>query len=54
MKYAQERYPDLAALQEARAAQFRADKKEEKRQQIAREKKEMHERREAAELQSYK
>lgn len=48
------RFPDLAALQQERAAEFRAAQKQEKRSQIQREKEEKKERQIAADLRSYK
>ena len=49
----QERFPNLAELQEARAAEHRAELKHAKREQATQEKKERREREEAAKLRSY-
>lgn len=49
----QERFPDLAALQEERAAEFRADQKQERRKQIEQEKAVKKEKERENELRSY-
>jgi hypothetical protein len=51
--FLQEKFPDLAALQEARAAEFRAAMKEEKRSKVAAEKQARREAEEAAKLRSF-
>ena len=49
----QARFPDLAALQEERAAEFRADQKQERRKQIEQEKAAKKEQEREKELRSY-
>ena len=49
----QERFPDLASLQQERAAIFRAEQKAKRREELAAEKQAQQERQEAAKLQSY-
>lgn len=49
----EERFPNLAELQEARAAEFRAEQKQQRRDQLARDKSERREREEQAKLRSY-
>ena len=52
-KTKEERFPDLAAAQEARAAEFRAQLKAEKRASVQTEKQAKKEREEAARIRSY-
>lgn len=52
--YLQERFPDLAALQEERAAEFRADQKQERRKQVEQEKAAKKEKEREKDMRSYK